>query len=249
MITPLRLVRRSIGTVLGLGGVTCCLTMLFLSSRLLLGVGGSCASGGPYVVATPCPDAIGWIMPVSIIGGLAAVGLYAASLLPVGPRLIPLAWPALFLSLGWNFLASSLEGPGVETGFLVCAVVFAFMGGVPLFFMLNRDALRVLFWGPSPKPAPAPPPAGSVRWTTSVVLPGEDDRRGDRDRPADAPVPPARPASRFVELTPQDAVVGGPGGSGDLVGQLERLSLLHESGRLDDAEYAAAKARLLNGSR
>lgn len=248
---------------MGLGGVTCCLTMLFLSSRLLMDIGGSCASGGPYVVATPCPDAIGWIMPVSIVGGLAAVGIYAVSLLPVGPRLIPLAWPALFLSLGWNFLDSSLEGPGVEVAFLICAVVFAFMGGVPLFFMLNRDGLRMLFWGPSPKRAPTPP-KGGVRWTTSVVLPGENGRPGDDrrvqddlpgagdpfgagDRPRDAPVHLAPAGPRFVELTPQDAMTGD--GSGDLVGQLERLAVLHETGRLDDDEYAAAKARLLNGSR
>ncbi|MFC4590886.1 SHOCT domain-containing protein [Sphaerisporangium corydalis] len=242
MITPIRLVRRSLGTVLGLGGLACCLTLLFLGSRLVMSIGGSCGSGGPYVAATPCPGGLGWIMPVSILGGLVAIAVYMASLLPVGPRIVPLAWPALFLSIGWNFAEAGLSGPRLDVGFLICAVVFVLMGGVPLYFLLNRDALRAVFWGPAPRPAPATPSPGNVRWTTSVVLPGDDDPPRDA-----APARPARPVSRFVDLSPEDAMAGV--GSVDLVGQLERLSVLHRTGRLDDAEYAAAKARLLNGSR
>jgi hypothetical protein len=234
VITPRRLVRRSIGTFLGLGGVACCLTLLFLSSRVLLSIGGSCGSGGSYVVATPCPDGIGWILPVSILGGLAALGVYMASLLPVGPRLVPLAWPALFLGLGWNFLRSALSGPDVAAVFMICAVLFALLGAAPLFFLANGNALRAMFWGPAPPVPSRPAPLkGDVRWTTSVALPGDDD--------------PPRDAPRFAELTLADAPAGD--GSGDLVGQLERLSALHQTGRLDDDEYATAKARLLNGSR
>ncbi|MFC6087519.1 SHOCT domain-containing protein [Sphaerisporangium aureirubrum] len=243
MITPRRLVRKSLGTLLGLGGLACCLTLLFLGSRTIMSIGGSCGSGGPYVVATPCPDGIAWIMPVAIFGGIAALGVYAASLLPVGPRVVLLAWPALFLSLGWAFLEAATSQPAVEWGFMICAVVFLLMGGVPLVFLFNRQALRSVFWGQAPVPAPPPPGPGVVRWTTSVTLPG------DQDAPPAPPVDaPARASSRFVELRPQDVPSGGAG-SGDLVGQLERLSALHRTGRLDDAEYAAAKARLLNGSR
>jgi hypothetical protein len=244
VITPLRLVRKSIGTLLGLGGVACCLTMLFLSARALMSIGGSCGSGGRSFVETPCPEGIVWIMPVSIVGGLVALGIYAVSLLPVGPRLILLAWPALFLSLGWDFLSASLSGDGVEWGFMICAVVFAIMGAAPLFFLFSLDGLRAVFWGP-PEPrrvAASPRPlAGGVRWTASVVLPG------DNDPPRDAPGGPARRGARFVDLSPVDTPVDS--GPGDLVGQLERLSALHKTGRLDDDEYAAAKARLLNGSR
>jgi hypothetical protein len=42
---------------------------------------------------------------------------------------------------------------------------------------------------------------------------------------------------------PED--VGGP----DLVGGLERLAALHRAGSLTDAEYARAKAELLEGAR
>ena len=42
--------------------------------------------------------------------------------------------------------------------------------------------------------------------------------------------------------------VGGVGGGrGDQTGQLERLAQLHDDGKLDDAEFASAKARLLAG--
>ncbi len=39
-----------------------------------------------------------------------------------------------------------------------------------------------------------------------------------------------------------------PAATADTTGELERLARLHAEGKLDDAEYAAAKARLLGGS-
>ena len=47
---------------------------------------------------------------------------------------MPLAWPGLFLSLGWNFLEFSFAPPGggFAWGWLVCGVVFVLMGGLPL---------------------------------------------------------------------------------------------------------------------
>ncbi|MCT9933878.1 SHOCT domain-containing protein [Planotetraspora sp. A-T 1434] len=233
MLTPLQLVRRSIGLLVGLGAFSCALTLLYLASSSVMGIGGSCGSGGPYVIATPCPTGIAWIVPVSILGGLVALGVYAASLLPVGPRLTSLAWPALFLSLGYAFLDSSLDPEtGVDWSFMVCAVLFILMGGVPLLFLANRGTFRQVFWGTAPPPpAVSGPGPGNVRWTTTVELPGDRDR--NRDRVRNRPLAP---------VTPEPA-----GGSG-LVGELERLAALHRAGQLDDAEYSAAKKRLLNGS-
>ncbi|MFB9246725.1 hypothetical protein ACFFWE_00675 [Sphaerisporangium melleum] len=302
MISPLQLVRRSIGVLLGLGGASCALTLLFLCSRAVMSIGGSCGSGGPYVIAVPCPEGVDWLLPISIFGGLAGIGVYAFSLLPVGPRLVMLGWPALFLSLGYAFLESALSAPEPDGGFLFCGVLFVLMGIGPLFFLFSRGAFRAVFWGTAPRPGPSGSPAptlpGTVRWTTSVVLPGQQIRHTSRDRdrpyvdyppgdvPQDAPPrrrilsglpaswddprggaryvrgapqdggtpqddvpqdrPPAGPGPRFIEPTPSN--VPADPGPGDLVGRLERLSALHADGRLDDAEYAAAKARLLNGS-
>ncbi|GII55545.1 hypothetical protein Pth03_39340 [Planotetraspora thailandica] len=234
MLTPLGLVRRSIGLLIGLGALSCALTLLYLAVSALMTLGGSCGAGGPYVVETPCPAGIAWIIPVSIFGGLAALGLYAVSLLPVGPKLVVLAWPALFLSLGWVFLDAALDPElGVDVGFMICAVLFIVMGGLPLLFMANRDALRRVFWGVAPPrtaQAPVATRPGEVHWTTTVELPGDRDR--DRRH--------AHPRRPEPERAPSGAGTG-------LVEALERLAALHKEGRLDDAEYAAAKNRLLNG--
>lgn len=52
------------------------------------------------------------------------------------PSFLAFAWPALFLSLGWNFLEFGLNPPGPESGlvwgWLICAIVFGLMGGLPL---------------------------------------------------------------------------------------------------------------------
>ncbi|MEU9890087.1 SHOCT domain-containing protein [Sphaerisporangium sp. NPDC051011] len=252
MITTRGLVYRSIGTFIGMGGLVCCLTLLFLEFHALMAMRGAC-----FDRVVGCPQDAVWIMPVSILGGAAALGVYALGRLPVGPRLSLLVWPALFLSLGWGFMEAALAGPGFMWGFLICAVLFTLMGGGPL-FILDREALRKVFLGPEPTPVPGAsgPSGGSVRWTTSVALPGQNDLPRDAvdldDPPQDRPTypPQDRPAypSQGRSSYPQDAP-SSDAVPDDLVGRLERLAVLHQSGRLDDDEYAAAKARLLNGSR
>ena len=126
--------------LVGIGGLAFTLTILWLSMRTVMGIGGSCASGGPYVPAVQCPDAVVLLTPLSIFGififgGLAAWG--GARLGAAWLGLIALGWPALFLSLGWNFLEFGLRPPGGEPGevvwsWLFCAVVFGLMGGLPL---------------------------------------------------------------------------------------------------------------------
>lgn len=141
--------RTSIGLALSAGLLALCLTVLYLAMRNVMEVGGTCASGGPYEIATPCPKGVGWMMFVGIFGGMVsalAVALTAGR----GPKLWALAWPALFLSLGWNFLDFGLDPPepgrGVEPGWLVCAATFGLMGGAPLLGIL-RWGPRAVFWG------------------------------------------------------------------------------------------------------
>jgi hypothetical protein len=127
------IVRKSVLTFIGLAGSVACLTILYLSMRSVMAVGGTCASGNtPYAIRTPCPTGVPGLMIGSIFLGLGFLFLYALS--AIGPNLVFLAWPALFLSLGWNFLDFGLNPPGGTGGggWLVCAVVFILMGGVPL---------------------------------------------------------------------------------------------------------------------
>ncbi len=116
--------------------VAACLTILFLGMRGVMRLGGFVASGGPYPIAHPAPGWV-WIVPVAVVTGLAAVfaGIFA------NPRggwvsLLPLAWPALFVSLGWNFLEFGFRPPsgggGVAWGWLVCGFLFIPMGLLPL---------------------------------------------------------------------------------------------------------------------
>jgi hypothetical protein len=134
-LTTRGLARRSVLCFIGLLGVAAALTVLFFSMRAVMEIGGSCASGNvPYAVTRPCPSGVPGLMVGSIFLGLAFLGLYAFT--AVGPNLTLLAWPALFLSLGWNFLDFGVNPPdgsdGVVWGWLLCGVIFVLMGGVPL---------------------------------------------------------------------------------------------------------------------
>jgi hypothetical protein len=62
-----------------------------------------------------------------------------------GVSLMPLAWPGLFLSLGWNFLefAFAPPGGGLAWGWLVCGVLFALMGGLPLLLVFKPARKKI----------------------------------------------------------------------------------------------------------
>ena len=98
---------RVVGYLLGIAGLAFCIALLWLGMRAVMDLGGFCASGGPYEIAVACPDAVIATTPLSILGGFLAAGLIiwgAAGLPGAWMSLVFLAWPALFLSLGWNFL-------------------------------------------------------------------------------------------------------------------------------------------------
>jgi len=109
------------------------LTTLFMSMRTVMDIGGSCASGGAFEIAHPCPGHVAALMPAVIWGGLIFTGLYVFFAMHYGvPTIVSLAWPALFLSLGYNFFDYGIRGGAGHSGFIVVGVVFVLMGGVPL---------------------------------------------------------------------------------------------------------------------
>ncbi|CAN5714181.1 hypothetical protein BH23CHL7_BH23CHL7_22020 [soil metagenome] len=102
--------------LLGATGLAASITLIFLGMRAVMGVGGFCAEGGPYVIETRCPLGLAEAMIVAFPGLFAFGGLMAwkgfshggvAGALPL------LAWPALFLSLGWNSWSSGSRHPAV----------------------------------------------------------------------------------------------------------------------------------------
>jgi len=67
--TPLyvwRVLRATIFIGLSLAGVACALTMVYLSMRSVMDVGGFCAEGGPFEIETHCSQGVPGVM----IGGL-----------------------------------------------------------------------------------------------------------------------------------------------------------------------------------
>lgn len=148
------------------------LTNLYLGMRGIMRLGGFVASGGPYEIAHPAPAWV-WVMPVSIILGLIAVFTSMAAGKKIGgPNLMALAWSALFISLGWNFLEFGFSPPmgeGLAWGWLIPGLIFIPMGAIPLLiiffavrahFRLQREGRfslessgktisRTTHWGPS----------------------------------------------------------------------------------------------------
>jgi hypothetical protein len=120
-------------------------TCLYHGMRGIMRLGGMVASGGPYAIAHPAPS-WAWILPVAIIFGMACFFINLFSSDPDGVNLMPLAWPGVFLSCGWNFLEFAFfpPGGGLAWGWLVSGVVFVLMGGVPLLlaFKPTREKIR-----------------------------------------------------------------------------------------------------------
>jgi len=132
--------RRAIGALLILvtaGLVTASLTALFLGMRSVMDIGGTCASGGPYEIEKPCPGHVAALLPASIWAGLIFTGLYVVVALKWGvPSFVSLLWPALFLSLAYNFFDYAVRGDTVQVGWLLCGIVFGLMGAVPLLWAM-----------------------------------------------------------------------------------------------------------------
>ena len=74
-----------------MAGIAGSITIAFLGMRAALDVGGH-ASGGPYVIATPCPDGT-WLLPVAIFVGPAFVFLAAARGPGSGGSAVAPGWP------------------------------------------------------------------------------------------------------------------------------------------------------------
>lgn len=109
------------------------LTALLMSMDAVMDIGGFCAEGGPYQIGTHCHGNTGWLTPVSIWVGLAAVFLYAGAAKGLGASLTLLAWPLLFISLSFNFFEAGVYPQGAGLGGILLGVMFLVMGAVPLF--------------------------------------------------------------------------------------------------------------------
>jgi hypothetical protein len=133
--------------LLGAAGLTACIVVVFLAMRAVMDIGGFCAEGGPYEIETHCPQGVPLLMTLAFPGLFVFAGLMIWRGSPIGgpyQAAVFFAWPALFLSLGWNFLEYGMNPPGdagLEWSWLLCAVIFVAMGGVPLIAVLKSDGV------------------------------------------------------------------------------------------------------------
>jgi hypothetical protein len=184
---------------------------------------GTCASGGPYVSARPCPKGTGGqILALigGIFGGLIAVGIWAAARPSgrTGPGLGIVMWILGFaLSGGVAILAA--VGPAhagradSKLGGIIVGAIFIPMGLAGLFAIgwsrgdRTSSVIGLNLGGAGGVPLMIPPRSAAPR-----------------------PAPPSAPTG------------------GDVLARLERLAQLHKDGVLTDAELAAQKRKLLGES-
>jgi hypothetical protein len=239
-----KVVRKVVYLVVGTALLAACLTLLFLSMRSVMEIGGSCASGGPYVVGRTCPDGT-WLAPVSIWVGIGACVLMVIGAFPgAGPQPVVFAWPALFLSLGWNFWEYGLNPPGDPAsftvwGWILCGVIFVVMGGLPLIPIAGN--LRGVLWGGTPPPA--------------VPVAVNRLRRTGRERSTVSTWERQGEIRTIVVGAPSASTLDDPDDPDDdrddredehVVTRLERLATLYRRGDLTVEEYQAAKAAVLD---
>jgi hypothetical protein len=225
MLPPLRV----IAYLAGVAGLAFSITVLWYGMRAVMDVGGFCASGGPYEIDVVCPDAVIATTPLSIFGGLLAIGLMIWGGSALGGSWIGLAflaWPALFISLGWNFLQYGFfpPGGGWVWSWLFCGVLFVLMGAIPLVIAIS--AMR-----------DGPDGEGRAYASGRVVV-----------RPRPRPPATTEPASASASMRASVAPAPSPadrGAGAPLVERLERLADLRRRGDLTNAEYETAKASTL----
>lgn len=156
-------------------------TLLFLSMRAVLDVGGFCAEGGPYVIQTTCPDNTGWLTPLSVYFGLASVGIGVFFARGLGASLLLAAWPILFIGLSVNFLQSGLGAGGVDATGLLLGVMFLVMGAVPLVVWLRRSGNVIALFAGSSKIDGTSIGKVDLSWSRSSVSEDEAGRLSSTD--------------------------------------------------------------------
>jgi hypothetical protein len=239
-----RSILRWAGSIIGIGGVALCITIVSQGMRSVEKIGGACQSGAQSsVTAHACPAAVPGLLTGGIFAGLAFLALFVVCVGERGRPVVLLAWPALFLTLGWNFLDSGLHPAtgGTSVGFLVCAVTFIAMGGLPLLYIIPQ-LFQALRGRDDSTSTSTPRPFASTRVQFSQPTPWSG-----------MTTPPTMTPTAWPVVTPAPPTAppaaSSPSATGDVAADLERLASLHARGELSDTEYDEAKRKTLETPR
>lgn len=262
-------IRTIAGYLAGVVAGTAAITLLFLGMRAVMDVGGACADGGPYVSAQPCPDGVPIVMLIAMFGLFGAAGLlvwFGSRIGKAAAAIVALGWPALFLSLGWNFLDYAVHPPDAEPtpvwGWLIPGVLFWVMGGAPLAIAIaawraarvgrepNRLSRRVAAGIPLGQGAGLTPAQMAAGFATEPSLATDPEARPVRTEISAERVESAPNAWGTPRPAPPTSAAASPSrgdddGALDLAEDLARLAELHATGDLTDDEYAQAKRERL----
>jgi hypothetical protein len=239
-------------TIIGAALFLACVALFNIALLELLKT-GTCASGGPYVVAQPCPDGTGkWAGAItgSIPGGLIAAAIFAfrgdrpggsgESLANGFFGWGTFAWGLFFAASGTVALIGSLTGDLPEDGKLgglIVAGTFLFMG-LPVFLFSLKGILGNLFSGRRGGKGGQPMSMGEQANAAAAAAAGSGAPAGEWTQAATvAPVAQAAQAAQAAETRDQLAELE----------QLERLDRLRKSGALSQAEFDREKAKILGG--
>jgi len=154
----MRLVAWVLGCVLLLAML---LAWIFLATRAVVAVGGSCATSSAFVVANPCPDGT-WLLAPAIPGVVIVALSGSGAAQDVGaPNLFVPMWALLFAGFTWNFAEAALDDFSVV--WLLGALMFAGFAAPAVWE--GRVLLRGAAWR---SPEPGRP---SLWWWTGCYLP------------------------------------------------------------------------------
>lgn len=113
---------------------------LYQALGVVLGLGGACATGGPYEIRVECPDAVALFAPLGLFGMFLALGIAFALAGGFGMSLTAWGWPILFVGLGIQFLLGQGGGQGWVVNIGV-GILFLVMGLVPVGYFVSAKAL------------------------------------------------------------------------------------------------------------
>lgn len=121
------------------------ITWLFVSGMQIMGVGGFCAEGGPYEIATHCPANSAVFMNVGFAACAAGVLLGIFGARGFGVPAHGFIWSLLFGVMGAAFLLAAFLPPdGVSIAWLICGILFELVA-LPPVFLIRLGWPRSLF--------------------------------------------------------------------------------------------------------
>ena len=182
-VSPMRKLFALLGVTIGAAGFTASLTGAYLGMRDFMASGNAfCASGGPYEIATECPQGVA-LLGASMFGLFVFWGVFAAVTAWAGGPVLAsslLMWGLIFGLLGWNLMQLGVfdtDSGNVVWGWAISGGAFWFMalgGLVPAAIMAmksftSRDGpvqsqwstpvVRATAQAPTASPSPAMSPS------------------------------------------------------------------------------------------